>query len=132
MVDKIVVTFASVLLQSSTQAHVFHLKTNSFSQHEALGKFYEGIVPLADTMVEEYQGLVGHNITGYLSYPIQNKYDPKYFQRLLKIIHMCRNPIVNKYPSLANVIDEITELVGSTIFQLRLNGGRKNNTHRMQ
>lgn len=130
MVDKIVVTFASVLLQSSTQAHIFHLGTKSFSQHEALGKFYNGIVPLVDTLVEQYQGLVGHNLSGYISYPILNTYDLNYFKSLLKVINMSRNPIVNAYPSLANVIDEITELVGSTIFLLRMGDGRRSSTPR--
>ena len=45
----------SVLLRfhPQAQAHVFHLKTRSFA---ALEDFYKGIVDLADSYVETYQG----------------------------------------------------------------------------
>ena len=38
----------SYLLHSATQVHVFHLQTNSFSEHNALNTYYDEIVGLTD------------------------------------------------------------------------------------
>ena len=46
-------------MNSREQAHVFHLKTNSYAQHKALEKYYEGIVPLLDDWSEAYMGKYG-------------------------------------------------------------------------
>lgn len=40
-------------------AHAIHLRTRSFSQHLALGEFYENIVGLTDRLAESYQGRYG-------------------------------------------------------------------------
>lgn len=40
-------------------AHVAHWKTTSYSEHKALGSFYEGLTDLLDTFVETYQGKNG-------------------------------------------------------------------------
>ena len=37
--------YVGVLMNSRTQAHAFHLMTNSFAQHKALQAYYEGIIP---------------------------------------------------------------------------------------
>lgn len=40
-------------------AHVEHLRTESFARHQALGQFYEDIVKLADRFAEAAQGAAG-------------------------------------------------------------------------
>jgi hypothetical protein len=40
-------------------AHREHLKTKSYAQHKALGKFYNDIVDNADAIAEAYQGQYG-------------------------------------------------------------------------
>ena len=49
----------SVLLHSVNQTHVFHLQTNSFSEHKALNKYYDSIGDIVDTLAESYQGKYG-------------------------------------------------------------------------
>lgn len=39
-----------------TNAHVLHLKSRSYSQHVALQAFYEGLIPIVDSIAEGYQG----------------------------------------------------------------------------
>jgi hypothetical protein len=51
--------YVGVLMNSRTQAHAFHLMTNSFAQHKALQAYYEGIVPLLDQWAEAYMGKYG-------------------------------------------------------------------------
>ena len=44
------------VFQARTVAHREHLKTVSFSQHMALGAFYDEIIDAIDEIVEVYQG----------------------------------------------------------------------------
>lgn len=47
-----------------TAAHCLHLVSTSYSQHTALGEFYEGLTDLVDKYAEVYMGLEGR-ITGF-------------------------------------------------------------------
>ncbi len=51
--------FASMAFEARTLAHKAHLKTRSYAQHVALNEWYDGIVPLVDSLVEMYQGEFG-------------------------------------------------------------------------
>ena len=42
----------SCLFHSRTQVHVFHLQTKSFSEHQALGAYYDGIIEIVDGLIE--------------------------------------------------------------------------------
>ena len=44
----------SLLLHSQTQVHTFHLQTESYAEHKALQKYYEGIDDLVDGLVESF------------------------------------------------------------------------------
>jgi len=48
----IISDYAMCLLHSVTAAHVHHWNTASYSQHKALGKFYDQLAELADSFVE--------------------------------------------------------------------------------
>ena len=47
-------------LEYSNQIRYYHWQTKSFAQHEALGKFYEGISGTLDTLVEIWSGRLGN------------------------------------------------------------------------
>lgn len=51
--------FASKLFEYRDVLHIAHLKTKSFSQHKALGSFYEEVQDFADSFIETYMGFVG-------------------------------------------------------------------------
>ena len=40
-------------------AHLAHWATRSYSEHVALGEFYDGLLDKVDTIVEAYQGCFG-------------------------------------------------------------------------
>jgi len=48
----IVSDYAMCLLNGVTAAHIHHWNTSSYSQHKALGKFYDQLSELADSFVE--------------------------------------------------------------------------------
>lgn len=108
------------LLQSQTQAHVFHLQTKSYSEHKALKKYYEGIDTLVDGIVESYQGKYGI-IKNFKTFKIEQYKNGKktisYFERLLDIIEENRDSVDDSY--IQNQIDTVQELINSTIYKLR-------------
>ena len=56
------------LLHARTTAHVLHLKATSYAKHVALNEFYDGIIPLVDSLAEAYQG----------DYGVIQNYPPRY------------------------------------------------------
>ena len=109
-----------MLMNSRTQAHQFHLMTNSYAQHKALQTYYEGIVPLFDSWAEAYMGKYGRlkRITSnkrFMKDPAKAK---QYFKTLLVRIKKLKLPRSDTY--LKNIQDEITALIRSTIYMLSL------------
>ena len=51
--------FVGMLFLARDVTHSVHLNTRSYSKHKALQKFYDGIIDLADTFAEAYQGKYG-------------------------------------------------------------------------
>jgi hypothetical protein len=105
----------SLLLNSRTQAHIFHFRTKNYAQHKALEKYYTEIVPLLDTYTEAYQGKYGI-ISGYKSQSfIENPNKSiNYFNKLL--IKIQKFKIDDTY--LRNIVDQICELIYKTMYML--------------
>lgn len=112
---------ASMLLSSQTQTHIFHLQTESYAEHKALQKYYEGIDPLLDALVEDYQGEHGI-VKGYTSYKMveYSGLDAviKYFDELKNAVTKMRTS-VGDYSNLQNQIDNIITLINSTVYKLK-------------
>lgn len=106
-----------LLLNSATQAHVFHLQTTSFAEHKALESFYEGIVPLTDILVETYQGKYGI-VKDYSSYTMKNLGNSIDF---LEVIHSKVEQSKSLFTDsdLLNILDEITALMKQTLYKLK-------------
>jgi hypothetical protein len=109
----------STLFASRTQAHIFHLQTRSFAQHQALGAYYDGIIDIVDGFIESYQGKYGI-IRGYSSPAIFREDDDtvKYFEGLVKFVELNRERIPQD-SYLQNQVDEIVSLIESTLYKLK-------------
>ena len=112
--------FIGSLFHSRTQAHIYHLQTDSFAVHMALGGYYEGIVPLIDSLVESYQS--SNNIVrNYSSTTFKDFVGTEaiiyYFNNLLKDIESNREEF--KGTDLQNIIDEIVSLIKGTLYKLK-------------
>jgi len=112
---------ASMLLSSQTQTHIFHLQTESYAEHKALQAYYEGIDPLLDALVEDYQGEHGI-VKGYTSYKMVEYSGAdaviKYFDELKNAVTKLRTS-VGDYSNLQNQIDNIITLINSTAYKLK-------------
>lgn len=52
-------TFASKLFEARDTLHIYHLKTDSYSAHKALGELYSTIIEWSDDFLEAYKGFTG-------------------------------------------------------------------------
>jgi hypothetical protein len=108
------------ILHSRNQAHVFHLQTQSFAEHNALNNYYDGVVDLFDGIIESYQGKYGI-IKNFKTFKIEQYKNCKktisYFEKLLDIIDENRESVEDSY--IQNQIDTVQELINSTIYKLK-------------
>jgi Family of unknown function (DUF5856) len=112
--------YVGALMNSREQAHIFHLKTNSYAQHKALQKYYEKIVPLLDDWAEAYMGKYGRLRRVSINKRfIQNPARAKdYFKSLLARVKAINLPKGDTY--LKNIQDEIVGLIRKTLYMLSL------------
>ena len=111
--------YIGALMNSREQAHIFHLRTNSYAEHKALEKYYEKIVPLLDEWAEAYMGKYGRlrKISANKRF-LQNPAKAKgYFRALLTRVKAIKLP---KDTYLKNIQDEIVALIRKTLYMLSL------------
>jgi DNA-binding ferritin-like protein len=116
-------TLLSILMNSSTQAQVFHRQVKgagSFSAHEALGNYYDEIIELVDTLTESYQGKYGI-VIDYKSYSLVNfiSYEQviAYFEELCNQVYELRKVFTDSY--IQNQVDQVEELLYQTKYKLK-------------
>lgn len=98
-------------------AHWNHWRTKSYSEHKALGKFYDDVIDTVDALVEVYQGV--HGLVGAIPAP---KNAPTDVKQLLKAdaewIEEHHEDICQGNRAIANQIDGVTAVYLSTIYKL--------------
>jgi DNA-binding ferritin-like protein len=114
--------FIGTLLQSRTQAHIYHWQTvgvGSNAKHQALGSYYEDIVDILDKLVESYQGRYGIYRGYEMPNPIrEDDNHVQYFESLCKFVETIRKAIPQD-SYIQNQVDEIVTLIESTKFKLK-------------
>lgn len=108
----------STLLQSSVQVHIYHLQSKSYSEHMALNTFYDEIVGLTDSLIEQYQGKYGI-VTVYPSIQLIVQSPIDYIKNLRSFVEVERYTSLKKEDThLQNITDEIISLIDSTLYKL--------------
>lgn len=110
--------FASKLLHSTIQTHMYHLMSPSYAQHMALGDFYGEMHDLLDGIVETLQS--DGKVTGYSSsLTFDTSYNPiNYLQGLKQDVINMRDS-VSKKTNFMNQTDAILDLIDSTLYKLK-------------
>ena len=109
--------FVSALLHSSTVTHFMHWSTNSYSKHKALGKYYERIIELTDDFAEAYMG----RYEQLKKFPTEFHTSDKpleYLEGMKSFVAEARESLPQD-TALQNIIDEIADLINSTIFKIK-------------
>jgi DNA-binding ferritin-like protein len=114
----------STLMASRDQAHIFHWQVTgqgSYATHKALNDYYDAVPDLVDGLVESYQGKHGI-VKGYSPAEQYSEYDSstvlKYFKGLASYVERCYDKLDAKDTYILNQIDNVKELVYSTIYKL--------------
>ena len=112
--------FVGTLFLARDVTHSVHLNTRSYAKHKALQEFYEGIVELADSFAEAYQGR--YNLIGPITLMGAKKQGNvlEFLQDSLSDIEKGRYEVCDKeQTALQNIIDEIVGLYLSTLYKLK-------------
>ena len=115
---------ASLLLQSRTQTHSFHLGVRgvgSHSAHVALGEYYDSIGGLIDGLVEVYQGkegLIQLSGIGVLDKNNDIKNIINYFEKLCAMVAKLRQNPKLQDSWIQNDIDTVVSLLYKTKYKL--------------
>jgi hypothetical protein len=110
--------FFITLMHAATSGHILHFQTRSFAQHMALDAFYSELPGLVDSVVEAYQGKYGLVLdypSGY-QVPVTAAID---FVSALSDYVMSSRANVADDSEIQNLIDEIQDLIDSTLYKLR-------------
>lgn len=114
-----VMQFTMCLLHSVTNAHILHLTTRSYAEHKALEGFYSEIGDLVDDFVEAFQGKYGllHDFIADYTLPGE----PVAYLTYLKdeVATLRRSERFPQDSELQNSVDEIAQLIDSTLYKLR-------------
>ena len=110
MLDKLITRVFKV----RNAAHSEHWTTSSFSQHEALGEFYEGIISAVDKYVEAHQGTFGQMKKAPDGVP-----DIAELLRdeMLRLIEN-RSKIAKDIPALENLLDEMAAVYMKALYKI--------------
>ena len=109
--------FVATLLHSSTVTHFMHWSTDSFAKHMALGEYYDEIIELADRYAEAYMG----RYDKLKKFPEEfhtAKEPVKYLESMKDFVEEARKELPQD-TELQNIIDEIADLINSTLYKLR-------------
>ena len=114
----------STLMASRDQAHIFHWQTTgpgSYAAHKALGKYYDTILDMIDSLVESYQGKHGI-LKGFEPAERFDEYSKetaiKYFKALATYVDRIYNKIPKEDTNIINQIDTFKDLIYTTIYKL--------------
>lgn len=110
MIEKLI----EKMFSARDAAHIQHWKTNSYSQHKALGNYYEDLVEGLDKFVEAYQGTFG--IVGDVAG--EEKDVAKMINDDIIWLNKNRSQLAKGIPALENILDELTALHMKTLYKL--------------
>jgi len=115
-----VMQFVQCLLHSVTNAHILHFQSLSYSQHMALGAYYDEVSDLVDGFVEAFQGKYGLLTKYQADYQLPDS-NPVVYLTYLKdeVATLRRMPEFPQDSELQNEVDTIANLINSTLYKLR-------------
>jgi len=108
----------SMLMSGQVCLRLIHWNTNSYAEHKAIGKLYDQLADLTDSLAEAYMGIYGR----FGNMPCQHTELPDavtYVAEMADYIQAMRAELPND-TQLQNIVDEIASAVDSTNYLLTL------------
>jgi hypothetical protein len=107
-----------VLFLARDVAHRAHLNTDSYSQHMALGAFYDNIIGLADKFSEAWMGRNKKKIGNIPYMTAPDSEILKQLEVMLDVVKESRS-FADDDSMLSNIIDEVEAEFCSAIYKLK-------------
>ena len=109
-------------LEYSNQLRYYHWQTPSYAQHEALGKFYDGITETLDGLVETWQGRNGNIKVDQGSVDLVDYTDVDSVIESAESIRKLYEDFSKSIPyqDIQDQIDDMVKLINQTIYLLKL------------
>lgn len=111
--------FISTLLHSATLTHLNHFKSKSYSEHVALGVYYDAIPDLVDGLVESIQGAYDTIIEPYPSMFGNGDGEPLPYMKSLRNYVKLQREYLPQDSEIQNEIDNIANLINQTVYKLQ-------------
>lgn len=109
-----IVELVTRVFEMRNKAQVRHWQTQSFSEHKALGTYYEGVIDKLDEIVESYQG--GFGLIKDLPYDVKDA--KKEIEAEMLWLAKNREAIAQNVPAIENLIDDLSALHMRTLYKL--------------
>jgi hypothetical protein len=105
-------------------SHLSHWRTKSYSQHVALGDFYDAVIDNLDSFIEQYQAAFG--LINFKEDEKREEGEEKATNNLVpmlqedvKWINKNRSKLANDVPALENKLDELVSVYLQAIYKLK-------------
>lgn len=108
----------STLMCGQICLRLIHWNTTSYAEHKAIGKLYDGLADLTDTLAETYMGIYGR----FGNVPCSHNELPdavSYVAEMADAVQAMRIELPND-TQLQNIVDEIAATIDSTNYLLTL------------
>lgn len=97
---------------------LIHWNTTSYAEHKAIGKLYDSLADLTDTLAETYMGIYGR----FGNIPCEHSDLPdavQYVSEMAQMVETIRPELPND-TQLQNIVDEIAATIDTTNYLLTL------------
>jgi len=112
-----VTNFFGKLMSIRQQAHILHLSSKSFSEHKALGGFYEGLTDLLDKLIEVYQGQYG--IVAIEQQTNKEKTALELLTNSAEVFKSAHDLFSKEDTHIHNILDEVVALTFQTLYKVK-------------
>lgn len=96
-----------------------HLRTHKYSKHVALNDFYEEMPEKVDALIEAWMGANGKKVNGFDNIIVSKNMGTLKYLKELKSIVKQGYPLMNGDPELEALLDDIAELIDSTLYKVK-------------
>jgi hypothetical protein len=109
-------------LEYGNQLRYYHWQTNSYAQHEALGKFYDSITGILDGLVETWSGRLGNIKVDQGSVELVDYTDVEAVIESAEALREAYEEFSKtvSYQDIQDQIDDMITSINQTIYLLRL------------
>jgi DNA-binding ferritin-like protein len=110
--------FLLVLLHSATNTHLLHWQSKSYAEHQALGKFYQEMPELVDTLAESMMGKFDETPEFPQMYHAPAVTAKEELEALRDYVEESRQALPQD-SEIQNEVDNIANLINETLYLLR-------------